>query len=351
MKLQTPIEIPQPLRLIGLRNRVAFIGSCFAENIGLRMRQSGLPALVNPFGVLYNPLSILQVLTQNPMQRELYFEDADHRWHCWLTDSSKNASTLEACQAAILSARGRLFEFNPDTVVITLGTNRYYERRNPSRPTPLPLPVREGSSHHLTDEVIATSQIHSTPLPHREGQGGGSAGLLVVGNCHKRPQAEFTEQDMTVEQVTETLDSICQLFPRAQVVFTVSPYRYAKYGFHESRLSKAVLLLAVNAVIRRHPEQACYFPAYELQLDELRDYRFYAEDMLHPSAQAIDYIWERFADRWLDAETHRYLVDYEPIRRALQHRPEDPDSPATIRFQEQTHQRLNALMAKYNLEP
>ena len=129
MKLQTPIDIPQPLRLIGLRNRVAFIGSCFAENIGSRMRQSGLPALVNPFGVLYNPLSILQVLTQNPMQRELYFEDEDHRWHCWLTDSSKNASSLQACQAAVLSARGRLFEWNPDTVVITLGTNRYYSNR------------------------------------------------------------------------------------------------------------------------------------------------------------------------------------------------------------------------------
>ncbi|MBQ7494752.1 MAG: GSCFA domain-containing protein [Bacteroidaceae bacterium] len=304
MKLQTPIEIPQPLRLIGLRNRVAFIGSCFAENIGSRMRQSGLPALVNPFGVLYNPVSILQVLTQNPMQRELYFEDEDLRWHCWLTDSSKNASTLEACQAAVLSARGRLFEFNPDTVVITLGTNRYYERE--------------------------------------EGQ--------VVGNCHKRPQAEFTEQDMSVEEAAAALEAICQLFPQAQVVFTVSPYRYAKYGFHESRLSKAVLLLAVDAVIRRHPEQACYFPAYELQLDELRDYRFYAEDMLHPSPQAVDYIWERFADRWFDAETHRYLVDYEPIRRALHHRPTDPDSPATIRFREQTQQQLTALMAKYNLE-
>ena len=303
MKLQTTIEISQPLRLIGIRSRVAFIGSCFAENIGTRMRQSGLPALVNPFGVLYNPKSILQVLMQNPMDDALYFEDADQRWHCWLTDSSKNASTLDACKAGILSARGRLFEWNPDTVFITLGTNRYYAK-----------------------------------------------GDLVVGNCHKQSQAEFTEQDMTVEDVTDTLDRLCQLFPRAQVVFTVSPYRYAKYGFHESRLSKAVLLLAVDAVMRNRPQQVCYFPAYELQLDELRDYRFFAEDMLHPSPQALDYIWERFADRWLDTETHRYLVDYEPIRRALQHRPEDPDSPATIRFREQTQQRLNELLAKYNIE-
>lgn len=303
MKLQTTIEITAPSQLISLRNRIAFIGSCFAQHIGERMRQSGLPALVNPFGVLYNPLSILQVLTQNPMYEPLYFEDEDHRWHCWLTDSSKNASTLEACKAGLLSARGRLFEWNPDVVIITLGTNRYYER--------------EG---------------------------------MVVGNCHKRPQGEFQEKDLSVEQMTTILESICQLFPKAQVVLTVSPYRYAKYGFHQSRLAKASLLLAVEAVQQKRPEQVSYFPAYEIQLDELRDYRFYAEDMLHPSEQAIEYIWERFVDRFFDAETHRYLSDYEPIRKAFLHRPEDPNSPATLRFHEQTQQRLSELLTKYNIE-
>ncbi|MBQ8936734.1 MAG: GSCFA domain-containing protein [Bacteroidaceae bacterium] len=303
MKLQTTIEITAPSQLISLRNRIAFIGSCFAQHIGERMRQSGLPALVNPFGVLYNPLSILQVLTQNPMYEPLYFEDEDHRWHCWLTDSSKNASTLEACKAGLLSARGRLFEWNPDVVIITLGTNRYYER--------------EG---------------------------------MVVGNCHKRPQGEFQEKDLSVEQMTTILESICQLFPKAQVVLTVSPYRYAKYGFHQSRLAKAALLLAVEAVQQKRPEQVSYFPAYEIQLDELRDYRFYAQDMLHPSEQAIEYIWERFVDRFFDAETHRYLSDYEPIRKAFLHRPEDPNSPATLRFHEQTQQRLSELLTKYNIE-
>jgi len=303
MKLQTTIEITAPSQLISLRNRIAFIGSCFAQHIGERMRQSGLPALVNPFGVLYNPLSILQVLTQNPMYEPLYFEDEDHRWHCWLTDSSKNASTLEACKAGLLSARGRLFEWNPNVVIITLGTNRYYER--------------EG---------------------------------MVVGNCHKRPQGEFQEKDLSVEQMTTILESICQLFPKAQVVLTVSPYRYAKYGFHQSRLAKAALLLAVEAIQQKRPEQVSYFPAYEIQLDELRDYRFYAQDMLHPSEQAIEYIWERFVDRFFDAETHRYLSDYEPIRKAFLHRPEDPNSPATLRFHEQTQQRLSELLTKYNIE-
>ena len=305
MKLQTPVEITPLARPIGLRNRLAFIGSCFAEHIGAKMRESGLPALVNPFGVLFNPLSIVQALTQNLMNDAFYFEDEDHCWHSWLAGSKFNASSLEACRAGILAARGKLVEWAPDTLVITLGTNHYYERND---------------SH------------------------------LAVGNCHKRPQNEFTEQTLSLEQCIEALDTICQLFSRSQIIMTVSPYRYAKYGFHESRLSKATLLLAIEEVIQRRPQQVSYFPAYEIQLDELRDYRFYAPDMLHPSEQAIDYIWERFVDRWLDSEAHRYLVDFEPIRKALQHRPDVPDSPASRRFREQTQQQLRDLMAKYNLE-
>ena len=350
MKLQTTIEIPQPKRLLGLRNHIAFIGSCFAEKIGMKMRQSGLPALVNPFGVLFNPLSILQMLTQNPMEDALYFADEDGRWHCWLADSSKNASSREACQAGILSARGRLFSWSPDTLVITLGTNRYYQRR-PDRPTPK-LSPEGGESSNLRGEFE-----RSEALPYTGERGEGlplvdcGEGLIVVGNCHKRPQTEFVERDLSVSEATEVLDRICSLFPQSQIILTVSPYRYAKYGFHESRLAKAVLLLAVDEVIRRRPEQVSYFPAYEIQLDELRDYRFFDADMLHPSPQAVDYIWERFADRWLDAETHRFLVDYEPIRKAMQHRPDDPDSPATIRFRERTQEQLNALMEKYHIEP
>ena len=305
MKLITPIEITPLKKPIGLRNRMAFIGSCFAENISARMRQSGIPVLVNPFGVLFNPLSILQVFTQDPTCRSLYFEDEDHRWHCWLLDSHFNATTLDACMTAFLSARGRLFNWNPDVLFITLGTNRYYER---------------------TDSK------------------------LIVGNCHKRPQAEFVEKVMSLEQCIATLETICQLFSRARIIFTVSPFRYAKYGFHENQLAKATLLMAVDALCQKYPEQVGYFPAYEIQLDELRDYRFYDSDMLHPSQQAIDYIWERFSERLLDEETRRYLYDYEPIRKALAHRPDDPESPATMRLNEQMQENLRALMTKYHIE-
>lgn len=304
MKLITNVEIPSLERRIGLHNKLAFIGSCFAEYIGARMRQSGIAALVNPFGVQYNPLSILQVLTQDPTCKSLYFEDEDQRWHCWLLDSHFSATSREACKSAFLSARGRLFSWNPDTLVLTLGTNHYYERADTK---------------------------------------------LIVGNCHKRPQTEFVEKQMSLTQCIATLETICQLFQRSRIIFTLSPYRYAKYGFHENQLAKATLLMAIDAVQQKYPEQVFYFPAYEIQLDELRDYRFYGPDMLHPSEQAVDYIWERFSDRWFDDETHRYLMDYEPIRKALQHRPDDSDSPAAQRFREQTRIRLNELTKKYNL--
>lgn len=316
MKLQTQVEIPSLLRPITLRNRIAFIGSCFAQHVGSKMRESGMPALVNPFGVLYNPQSILEVFSQNPLNDDLYFEDEDGRWHCWLTDSSFNASTREACKAGLVSARGKMVEWNPDTIIITLGTNRYYVKG-------------------IRDEGLGISDEN---------------GKMVVGNCHKRPHAEFEERALNVADCVAALDKVCSLFPRAQVVLTVSPYRYAKYGFHESRLSKATLLLAVDELCRRRPEQVCYFPAYEIVLDELRDYRFYGPDMLHLSDQAIDYIWERFSEHGLDNETRRYLYDYEPIRKALQHRPDDPSSPAALRFREQTQQKLHDLLAKYQIE-
>jgi hypothetical protein len=268
------------------------------------MRQSGIAALVNPFGVQFNPLSILQVLTQDPTCKSLYFEDEDQRWHCWLLDSHFSATSREACKSAFLSARGRLFSWNPDTLVLTLGTNHYYERADTK---------------------------------------------LIVGNCHKRPQTEFVEKQMSLTQCIATLETICQLFQRSRIILTLSPYRYAKYGFHENQLAKATLLMAIDAVQQKFPEQVFYFPAYEILLDELRDYRFYGPDMLHPSEQAVDYIWERFSDRWFDDETHRYLMDYEPIRKAMQHRPDDPDSPAAQRFREQTRLRLNELTKKYNL--
>lgn len=305
MKLITPIEISSSSHCLSLHSRVAFIGSCFAEHIGARMRQSGLPALVNPFGVLYNPLSILSAFTADLIGDDLYFCDEAGRWHCWLSDSHFDASSLASCRAALLSARGRFFEWNPQTVIITLGTNHCYELADNGR---------------------------------------------VVGNCHKRPQATFNERVLSVNECVEALEQLCHLMPHVHFLCTVSPFRYAKHGFHGSQLAKATLLLAIDELMQRHPQQVSYFPAYEILLDELRDYRFYAPDMLHPSEQAIDYIWERFVDQCTDSETKRYLYDYEPIRKALAHRPLQPESAAALRFREQTQRQLQQLMEKYHID-
>ena len=137
------------------------------------------------------------------------------------------------------------------------------------------------------------------------------------------PAANFDEVSLDLETCTKTLCSLVELLreecPHLQIVFTVSPYRYKKYGFHGSQLAKATLLLAVDKVCKLFPESVRYFPAYELLLDELRDYRFYADDMIHPAPMAVNYIWQRLTESCMDEEMRRYLHDYEPIRRAKKH--------------------------------
>ena len=168
----------------------------------------------------------------------------------------------------------------------------------------------------------------------------------IVDNCEKRPASLFQEEELTVSQcidyLRETIELLKAHHPEVQVVLTVSPIRYRKYGYHESQLSKATLLLAVRQI-----GQASYFPAYEIMMDELRDYRFYAADMLHPSEQAIDYIWERLNDWCFSSEAKSFMEEWRPIRQALSHRPFHPESEEYHRFKDQTQSRLQALQNKY----
>ena len=187
----------------------------------------------------------------------------------------------------------------------------------------------------------------------------------IVDNCQKRPANLFQEECLSVEQCVEALcqcvSILQQLNPEVKIVLTVSPIRYQKYGFHESQLSKATLLLAADKVVGLQQKAAkeatnggtdgciAYFPAYELLNDELRDYRFYASDMLHPSEQAVGYVWERFVEAFFTTEACQYLKEWKPIRQALDHRPVHPDAPAYQQFMALTQQRLDAFKAKYNL--
>ncbi len=313
MLFKTDVQVPPPGFSLSLQRELLFLGSCFAEHIGERLIHSKFHCRVNPWGVLYNPVSIADWIRRAadtslaaPEPAWPLFESGGLH-HCWWADSGLSAPTVEECRRkvseewqAVRTAWGRT-----QALVITLGTNRCY---------------------CLSD--------------------GGD----VVANCHKQPVAAFEEVRLSPQEIVETLgnalDALWSTAPHVQVIFTISPYRYAKYGFHESQLGKAALLWAVDELCRSRLH-CTYFPAYEILLDELRDYRFYAEDMLHPSTQAVDYICKRFMDAYLDDEARTFLNRWKPLARALHHRPLHPEGSEYVRFLRTTQQRLTELQCAY----
>ena len=177
----------------------------------------------------------------------------------------------------------------------------------------------------------------------------------IVDNCEKRPAALFQEEELTIDACAEYLQKAVELLkahqPEVQVVFTVSPIRYRKYGYHESQLSKATLLLAIDKLLHQTSDirHLHYFPAYEILMDELRDYRFYAADMLHPSEQAVEYVWEQLVAWCFSNDAKVFMDEWRPIRQALTHRPFNPESEEYQRFMLQTQERLKAFQEKWRI--
>ena len=313
---RTPVEVGRPLRHVGVGDRSVFLGSCFAEHVGRHFTSAKLLALVNPLGVIYNPLSLARLLTTTESLQKRDYISNKGMWHSWLGDSSLSRLSEEECRRATDDALRQLHDALEvaDNLFLTFGTDHYY---------------------CFTGEHADTKETAELP----------------VANCHRLLSRCFIERVATVEEMTEALDAaliaLRERNPNLQVIVTVSPYRYQKYGFHESQLSKARLLLCADELVARHPEWVCYFAAYELVLDELRDYRFYAEDMLHPSAQAVDYVWRRLCEVWMDDSVREYLRRWEPLRQALEHRPLHPESPEYIAFQQRTHEQLAQLQRDY----
>lgn len=280
---RTVVDLPQwPFRMFPADGFV-FLGSCFAQHVGSRFADYGMQAMVNPLGVLYNPLSIERVIMQTaqPCVEPFVFQH-EGQFRCWLAGTQHIADTAEGCAAQIRATLSKLKHEieNARYVFITLGTNVVYR-------------------HKQLDAVVC--------------------------NCHRVPQQAFIEERIPLHDCTEsllrTVKSLLEINTDIKLIFTISPYRYSKYGYHGSQLSKSVLLLAMQTVCESYPDVCYYFPSYEILLDELRDYRFYAEDMHHPSAQAIDYIWSRLAQCAFSSQAQQYLRDYEPIRKGLLHRP------------------------------
>jgi hypothetical protein len=284
MKFRTEISLPSAAFAITHQQRGMAIGSCFAESIAQRMLCGGLTVDVNPFGTLYNPLSIAAGL-QCLIDRRRYtaddlflYEGVYHSFshHSRFSDSDC-ATALDRINTRIDHSAAFLQE--ADYLMITFGTARVYRRAS-------------------TGEVVA--------------------------NCHKLPAGEFVEQCLGVEAIVDCWRSLIpalrRLNPALKLLFTVSPVRHLKDGAHANQLSKAVLLLAVDALTQSGAE-VYYFPAYEIVLDDLRDYRFYASDLIHPNAQAEAYIWEKMEEAYFDASTQALIRAAEKQYRAANHRP------------------------------
>ena len=283
MEFRTPVTITLAPFSIEPRERMLFVGSCFADNIGRRFVDDKFRATVNPYGVMYNPASIMHTVK---------------RWTEELVAAQSEASDSGSDVSQAINEA-------PQTAVFTLGTNHVYV-------------------------LNETGEI--------------------VDNCRKRPQRLFTERELSVDECADYLrDAVTmlrQINPSVRIIITVSPIRYAKYGFHGSQLSKATLLLAADK-LTKEMDNVVYFPAYEIVNDELRDYRFYREDMLHPTDQAVEYIWQRFGETFFSKQTVKFLEEWRPIKAALAHRPFNPEAEEYKKFLEKAKEGERELMERY----
>lgn len=299
MKFRTEIDIAPLHTRISYENRTLALGSCFAEQIGARLARAKFRVTVNPTGILFNPLSIVEALRSypTPVGREELHCDGGRWFHFGFHGDFAAPTADEALQRMNAARRAGAETLDAaDRVVLTLGTAWIYER-----------------------------------------------GGEVVANCHRQPATEFTRRRLTVEEVTGALAAAIE-GPLAgrEIILTVSPVRHLGDGLAGNAASKATLRLAAEQLTERY---ACvsYFPAYEILTDDLRDYRFYADDLVHPSPQAVAYIWEKFSAAALTPEAQALLPEVEAITAAAAHRPRDPHSAAHRDFCRRMLERIAAL--------
>ena len=307
MLLHTKININPLNQTIHYVNGLLFLGSCFADEIGSICRGLGFHALVNPFGVLYNPASIAQ-----SMERLQNGKPFGH-------------------DEVIEVGEGQYCTFSHNTAFWRPSETNLLEQVNKS--------LAQAHEHFVKTQWVIISLGTSWAFRHKQSG-------LVVSNCHKLPANQFERVFLPVEQSLKYLSEIVAQHPDKQFIFTVSPLRHLKDGLHENQLSKAALLLAVDQVCKAFCN-AHYFPAYEILLDELRDYRFYKEDMVHPTEQAVHYIWERFADFAIDPKEKSAMKAASELKQMLQHKPVFPESEAYKLFELKKQQKIAEIREKY----
>lgn len=287
------------------------MGSCFAENIGNKLSDNKFNIRINPFGVLYNPSSIASSLQSLLDERiftsnDLFQQDAI--WTSFSHHSRFSDLSLDKClnMINVEASAAQIHLKECDTLMITFGSAFVYKLKTNG---------------------------------------------AIVANCHKLPEKNFNRQRLSVDEIVSQYNELIQrlltLRPEMNILFTVSPIRHLKDGLHENQLSKAILLLAIDQLCKSFPINVFYFPAYEIILDELRDYRFYAEDMTHPSTLAIDYIWECFCHCCLDKKSLQFMTVWQEIQKAVNHRPFQPGSSAFQLFVRKNREKLEKLSSQY----
>jgi len=296
MKLQTTIRLNKlQENLIDHNAKIVLLGSCFSENIGERLQYFKFQTTQNPFGIFFHPVAINRFITDVINQKQ--YTEADifyhqERWHCFHAHSSLSAS---------------------DKNVFLHRLNRFASQT---------LQQLKAASHVIV--TLGTSWVYR----HIESD-------AIVANCHKIPQKKFSKELLTTAEISESLSAMVSLLKTVNktvtVVFTISPIRHLKDGFVENTLSKAHLVAAVHRVIAPK-KNSHYFPSYEFMMDELRDYRFYAEDLIHPNTTAINYIWEKFIDTWCTENTKPILKKIDLIQKGLAHQPFNESSEAHQQF-------------------
>jgi lysophospholipase L1-like esterase len=314
MNFTTKIEIPKNSYPIGYKSKIVSLGSCFAENMGDKFQYFKFQSTTNPFGIIFNPVSIERIIDR--VVNEVLFTEEDlffhnERWHCFEVHSDLSHSDAEELlinlNQILEETKKQLQEATH--VIITYGTSWVYRNIDKN---------------------------------------------VIVANCHKVPQKQFAKELLSVKTIQESIENTIRLIqsinPDCNFIFTVSPVRHLKDGFIENQASKAHLITAVYDIVRTEHSilDTEYFPSYEIMMDELRDYRFYAEDMIHPSQVAIDYIWEQFKKSTIAETDYDTMEIVESIQKSLEHRPFNPNSENHKKFESKLKEKMTKLVSQYS---
>jgi hypothetical protein len=299
----TSFDIPEGDNKITHRSSILSIGSCFSTMIGEKLAERKFPVLNNPFGTIFNPLSIANLLEDSALEMPVN------------TD-------------LMLVRDGLYLHFGMHSDVVA------YSQDSLERLIQKKQQQVKNSLEHASLLLVT----FGTAWVYEYGEKG-----QIVANCHKQPADLFEKRLLHPDEIQKAFSSFLNILreinPNIRVILTVSPVRHTRDGIPENQLSKSVLRLAAHDLTETY-DFVSYFPSYEIMMDELRDYRFYKEDMVHPNAQAEDYIWQRFKTAWIDSKSFQLIEEFEGIKRDLAHRPFNPDSPAHMKFLDNLQKKL-----------